>query len=340
VAEPRAFVALSRTNYLALSGEPLTGRDDAWPGEVELLDRSQGGSRVPGIARLVRHAGRYDAVVLDGSVGLRRGYVDQVAAGIIGRRRNGPRVVIGDCTWKRGVSTVDRLACLAGIRAIDSPKLTYCVLSTDELELFPRTWGVDGGRVAFTPFCHTLRREELAAPAERGGGIFAGGDSLRDYGTLVDAVRGLAAPVTIAATELPAGVAARLPANVDYVGRITYPRFGDSIRKADIVVVPVVPAERAGGITVYLNAMAIGKLVVASDTPGARDYIDDRVTGLLVPPRNPDALRQALTWALDRANGAEAERIRGAAREAARSRFSPDAYVRRLLRVARDAALR
>jgi hypothetical protein len=345
VAEPaallptpgRAFVALSRTNYLALSPGHAERFRRAWGGEVELLDSTAEETRARGMARLVSRAGRYGAIVLDGSVGLRRGYVDQFAAGIIGHRRKGPSVVIGDCTWKRGISALDRLACLAGIRAIDSPKVTYCVLSTDELDLFPRTWGIDPSRVAFTPFCHTLRAHELAAPVTRGGGVFAGGDSLRDYGSLVDAARGLDGTVTIASSELACGVAVPLPENVNYVGRIPYTRFTELIRLADAVAVPIMTAERAAGITVYLNAMGLGKLVVVTDAVGVRDYIEDRRTGLIVPLRDAAAMRAALEWAIDPSNRQEADRIAARAREVALERFSPDGYVANLLGVARRA---
>jgi D-inositol-3-phosphate glycosyltransferase len=66
--------------------------------------------------------------------------------------------------------------------------------------------------------------------------------------------------------------------------------------------------------------MAHGRPVVASAVGGLRDLVVDGETGVLVPPRDPPALREALERLLgDR----ELRRKLGAAgRERARERFS------------------
>jgi hypothetical protein len=64
-------------------------------------------TRLRGLARLVRNGRRYDAVVLDGSVGVRGGYLDLIVAAIV--RRLGVTTVIADCQWKVG-SFLDRSA--------------------------------------------------------------------------------------------------------------------------------------------------------------------------------------------------------------------------------------
>ena len=40
--------------------------------------------------------------------------------------------------------------------------------------------------------------------------------------------------------------------------------------------------------------MSYGRAVVASDVGGLRDLVRDEETGLVVPPRDPDALRAAI----------------------------------------------
>jgi glycosyltransferase involved in cell wall biosynthesis len=63
------------------------------------------------------------------------------------------------------------------------------------------------------------------------------------------------------------------------------------LRSADAVV--CVPWYEPFGI-VPLEAMACGRAVVASAVGGIQDTVVDQVTGLLVPPRRPDALATAL----------------------------------------------
>lgn len=57
-------------------------------------------------------------------------------------------------------------------------------------------------------------------------------------------------------------------------------------------------ARRSAGQASYLNAIALGKPVVVTDAPGVRDYVDHRRTGLIVPPGDPIALREAVNWTL------------------------------------------
>ncbi len=84
-----------------------------------------------------------------------------------------------------------------------------------------------------------------------------------------------------------AGVAGR----VHLVGPVARPDVPALLRSADAVV--CVPWYEPFGI-VPLEAMACGRPVVASAVGGIQDTVVDRVTGLLVPPRRPDALAGAL----------------------------------------------
>ncbi|OGO15693.1 MAG: hypothetical protein A2Z14_06575 [Chloroflexi bacterium RBG_16_48_8] len=63
--------------------------------------------------------------------------------------------------------------------------------------------------------------------------------------------------------------------------------------KAHIVVLP---SYGEGLPRVLLEAGAAGKPVVSTDVPGCRDIIQDGINGLLVPPKDPIALANALHW--------------------------------------------
>jgi glycosyltransferase involved in cell wall biosynthesis len=93
--------------------------------------------------------------------------------------------------------------------------------------------------------------------------------------------------------------------------------LGEYYERAAVVACP---SHREGyGITAR-EAMAHGRPVVASAVGGLLDAVQDGVTGLLVPPRDPEALRGALETLL--ADAELRRRLGAAAREAARERFS------------------
>ena len=297
-------------------------RRAAWAARARMLDRDA----LPPhrlLRELLGQAGPDDVVVLDGGIGARALYLDRVAAGLLAHRRRPPRVVITDSTWAPGRGR------RAAVRAIDSPRTTYCVLSTSEQASFPGNWGVDPGRVAVTPFYWTLP-EAHPEPRPGGHGVFAGGDSLRDHATLLRAARHVEAPVTIATRQPPAGDA---PPNVT-MGPVPPETFLTQLRESAVVVVPLVPGlARSAGQQTYLNAMVLGKPVVVSDVPGVRDHVVHGETGLVVPAGDADALSDALRWATDPAHEAEVRRMGERARRAVLDGASPDAYVDRLLSV-------
>lgn len=303
---------------------------EEWASRCEMLapEISRGGK----IAHLARDGRRFRALILDGSVGLKDLFADLLGAIAVRRRPGGARVpiVLSECQWKLGGSRLDRSTTRLGLRALDGPNVAYCVLSRWERDRFALTWDVDPERVFVTPYCHTLSDENLAAPTSNRGGVFAGGNSLRDYGPLVAAAPQVDAPVTIA-TKLLEGP---LPANVT-AAPVPEERYFELMREASVVVVALADRDdRTAGQQTYLNAMALGKAVVVTDSPGVREYVEDGRTAIVVPPSDPEALAKALRWALDPANADAVERMKAAAVTSARTRFSPERYARSLLDVA------
>lgn len=318
----------------------------AWVSRVERLSAAELGRR--GLfRRLTRDGARFDAVVLHGAVGLRQAYVDLLAAGWLSHRQRPPLVVIGDCTWETGSATLARTlgrvrvspdtssrllsrAARATIRALDGHDVHFCVLSREEQASFPERWGVDPGRVHFTPFCVTLPRGHLDPGLSDGRSVFAGGDPLRDYDVLVSAARGLDAVVTIASRRFTVDGS---PTNVR-VGPLEPEDYVRAFRAASVVVVPLkAGTQRSAGQQTYLNAMALGKPVVVTDATGVRDYVEHGRTGVIVPPDAPEAMRDALGWVLSAAHQPEVRAMGERAREAALGSFSIDHYARALLDV-------
>jgi glycosyltransferase involved in cell wall biosynthesis len=79
---------------------------------------------------------------------------------------------------------------------------------------------------------------------------------------------------------------------------------------------------------VLLEAMTLGRPIVASDVGGVGEAIEDGVSGLLVPPRNPDGLARALCDLLN--DRERATRMGALALERVRSQFTLAEMIDRL----------
>ncbi|HUB25740.1 MAG TPA: glycosyltransferase family 4 protein [Tepidisphaeraceae bacterium] len=102
-----------------------------------------------------------------------------------------------------------------------------------------------------------------------------------------------------------------------------------ALRDAELLVLP---SEAEGFGLVLIEAMAAGVPVVATNAPGIRDVVRDKITGLLVPVGSPADLATAMRQVLE--DPAMAQRLSAAAWGDVRQRFTWDAAMdgyRRLL---------
>ena len=90
--------------------------------------------------------------------------------------------------------------------------------------------------------------------------------------------------------------------------------------------------------TSLLDAMALSKATVASDTGGIPEVVSHGQTGLLVPPRDAGELASAITALLK--DPARRERMGAAGLERVKRLFSADAMVEKTLAVYRNLELR
>lgn len=91
----------------------------------------------------------------------------------------------------------------------------------------------------------------------------------------------------------------RLEERVVFLGRIAEEELPAHFHAADVFCMPSVEPSEAFG-HVQVEAMACGKPIVCCDLQNGVNYVNQHgVTGLLVPPRDPDALGRALNRLLD-----------------------------------------
>ena len=103
-----------------------------------------------------------------------------------------------------------------------------------------------------------------------------------------------------------------------------------------LLEIALLPSRMEGLSQALLEAMALGKPVIASAAGGNIDLVRHETDGLLVPPLDPAAWAAALERLLT--DGALAERLGRAARETARVTFSLDRTVTRTLDLYRSLA--
>ena len=145
------------------------------------------------------------------------------------------------------------------------------------------------------------------SPRERPAQVICSvGREMRDYDTLVEALRGTPLRCHIAADHVRVNrrvlghrqvsaqaFAAQAGPNVT-VGAMALPDLRELYATSLFVVVPLLKSDTDNGVTVILEAMAMGKTVICSRTEGQVDVIQDGVTGLYVRQGDPAALRAAM----------------------------------------------
>jgi glycosyltransferase involved in cell wall biosynthesis len=118
----------------------------------------------------------------------------------------------------------------------------------------------------------------------------------------------------------------------DAVGFVAPSEVGEYLARAAVVVCP---SHREGYGVVARQALAYGRPVVASAVGGLPEVVVDGATGLLVPPRDPPALRKALERLL--ADEALRKRLGDAGRRLAEERLGQDAAAAALVAAYEDA---
>jgi hypothetical protein len=291
----------------------------------------------------------YQGAVLRGQVGARSWYADLWAGAFLARR--GLPVIFAECIWEptsRALFSLGQHHTQRGVdatpsggagfvtklmHAIDTPRTHYCLLSNAEVDRFVATWNVSRSRVHVTHYCATGSESSRAGtPHGAGsGGVFAGGNSLRDYRALLEVAAWIPAPVTVAT-----GLVEPFATDHVRVSSLSPPAYDRVAAAATIVVVPLrADTSRSAGQQTFLTAMFNAKPVVVTDAPGVREYIEDGRTGLIVPPDDPRALLEAIRGLLT--DPARAAEIGAAARAEVLGRFTVDHYFERLLEVAESA---
>jgi glycosyltransferase involved in cell wall biosynthesis len=119
------------------------------------------------------------------------------------------------------------------------------------------------------------------------------------------------------------------------LGAVPHAEVERLLERATVVVAP---CEREGFGLAAAEAMAFGRPVVAAAGGALLELVTDEKTGLLVPPRDAVALRDAVERLLG--DPELRERLGRSARARARNRFGWDSVIERTLEVYRRVSAR
>jgi glycosyltransferase involved in cell wall biosynthesis len=183
------------------------------------------------------------------------------------------------------------------------------------------------GMVTFIPM-HIDTEFYRPTPFQPNRTILTVGDDVgRDFDTLLVATEGLDAEVVLK-TSRPIAERETLPRVRRIEQRLDWSEYRQMFADARCVVIPVAETIHASGVGSLLEAMAMGKPIVATGSAGLSDYLAHEENALVVPCGDPVAMRAAVQRLLT--DGDLCRRLGAGARRFAEERCSFAAHGRAL----------
>lgn len=179
------------------------------------------------------------------------------------------------------------------------------VLSEAQVEPLRELFGAKGPRIVAVPFGVDAEFFSPRPYPTQPRIVSIGNDRDRDPQTLFRAlalVHEARPDVEIIVQSSASGA----PAGVEIVQRMTHGDLRELYGTASVVATATRPNLHVSGMTVTLEALATGRPVVNTDTPGMGQYVEEGRTGHLVPVGDSDLMARRLLELLDDPNGAEA----------------------------------
>ncbi len=170
--------------------------------------------------------------------------------------------------------------------------------SQEEADYYREAFSWDSRKVRFVPL-QTSSTFLQGGPGAEGDYLVAAGRTFRDYATAIAAVKGTPFRLVIVGGS---GIVKQLRTDqqVEVIEEIPLQKLTEMIRNSAAVVVPLFDRKISTGQSVVLQAMAMGKLVIATRTSGTVDYVEHMVNGMLVDPGDVAGMKAAIMAASDR----------------------------------------
>ena len=255
---------------------------------------------------LLRQARRFDVLVLC-TVGM-----EAFVAGKLKRLLcPNTKIICADFLMPRDSKAVSRVR--SWLSGIDG----FVCIRRGDIAVLGRRFHIPAEKCRFAYFPASQAPEEVEVQA--GSYIYSAGIAHRDWPTLVAALAELPYHAV-----LSAGIPVQLPQHAQEHITILPMQSPEEGRKrmagASLVVLSLEDTDLPSGPLVLLDAMALGKPVIATQVNGTVDYVNDGEDGCFVPPKNSAALAAAIHCLME--NKTLRESIGHAAKKSAAMRFT------------------
>lgn len=209
-----------------------------------------------------------------------------------------PKLIVTNFNVPRRRNGLAKLVGFLLFRRVDQ----FVVHSRYDIELAARLYQLD--KIRFT-FMH-YRRDSLndeGTPlafknANRGDFILSIGGNARDYHTLCRAVEDLPVRLVVVAREYNL-VGVNVPKNVTVYTNIPLTYCDWLVKRCQFTVMAFDGSEPSCGQISVVSSLMAGRPVICTDCAAMHDYIEPFRNGLLVQPRDVDAVRQAIVCLRD-----------------------------------------
>jgi glycosyltransferase involved in cell wall biosynthesis len=200
-----------------------------------------------------------------------------------------------------------------------------CVCSSRaESQYYQQVFGWPSEKVLYTPL-HTDPRLLNREISKVDDFVLSAGRTFRDYGTLLAAFRQLEVPLLIVASPWNIDPSDRIP-NVQIQYDLPGCELIEIMSRCLAVVVPLEDRVISVGQSVVLQAMTLGKPIIATRVNGTVDYIEHMKTGILVPPKDIKAIKDAVSLLVG--NEELRSRLGRAAQDRVKEMYLPDHYAK------------
>lgn len=215
----------------------------------------------------------------------------------LSHKRDGPVTLLFPLIYKERSGVVGRVYkwLFHFFLSLDMPSYTLCLSSKERIYYLNKFGEKYSGKICFVKY--GMGTPESSQKVDhitnnKNRFFFSGGTSNRDYQILVKTFKGLEERLKIAC--FPRDIKGLdIPPNVEVLHNVFGADFEDCMRKAYAVIISLDDPNISAGVLVLLNAMRLGKPIIATRSAGIEDYISEDCA-ILIDLHSSDDIRQAV----------------------------------------------